>query len=85
MQLESHDGIGELEVNMDLLEYKVTFDNIKAHPWTRILDQYHLNAFRLHVIYEFVSWNSENPGILDLRSPSLEFGNLELWFDHFEV
>jgi hypothetical protein len=32
MQLESHDGIGELEVNMDHLEYKVTFDNIKAHP-----------------------------------------------------
>jgi hypothetical protein len=70
---------------MDHLGYKVAFDNIRAHPWTRLLDQYHLEAFHLHVIYGSVSWNSGNLGILDLGSPNLEFENPELWFDYFKI
>jgi hypothetical protein len=32
MQQENHDRIGELEVNMDHLGYKVAVDNIRVHP-----------------------------------------------------
>jgi hypothetical protein len=32
MQQENNDEIGELEVEMDHLEYKVALDNIRAHP-----------------------------------------------------
>jgi hypothetical protein len=84
MQQESHDDTGDFKVDMEQLGYKVALDNIRAHPWTGILDQYHLEAYRLYVIYGPMSWNSGNPGIPDLGSLSLEFGNLKLWFDHFE-
>jgi hypothetical protein len=36
---------GDLKVDLDHLGYKIELNNIRFHPWTEILDQYHLKAF----------------------------------------
>ena len=49
--MESHVETGALGVGMGLQGHTKVLDNIIAHLGTGTLDQYHLGAFHLHVIY----------------------------------
>ena len=55
-----------LEVNMGLPEHKVVPHNTRTYHETGILDEYHLGAFHLLVIYRPVDWRWFDSGIPNL-------------------
>ena len=70
MPLESCVESRALGVGMGFQGHIIVLHNIRAHCKTGILNQYHLKAFHLHVIYRFANNKQRDLTVPNLKSLS---------------